>query len=121
MCDLASVYDALQGRDTRDGFQAERSREETRPLLERGLDGLRCAVLGGYFTTWCDTEARDAVARVAKALDVQEELQFPDAGWRAPRRLSPAPRKGVTSTCPRFAASLSVLNPIHANGFWQAR
>ena len=80
VCDLASVYDALQGRDTRDGFQAERSREETRPLLERGLDGLRCAVLGGYFTTWCDTEARDAVARVAKALDVQEELQFPDAG-----------------------------------------
>ncbi len=44
-------YDALQGRDTSDGFQAESSREQTRPLLDRGLDGLRCAVLGGYFTT----------------------------------------------------------------------
>ena len=79
VCDLASVYDALQGRDTSDGFQAESSREQTRPLLDLGLDGLRCAVLGGYFTTWCDADARDAVARVAKALDVQDELQFPDA------------------------------------------
>lgn len=121
VCDLASVYDALQGRDTRDGFQAERSREETRPLLERGLDGLRCAVLGGYFTTWCDTEARDAVARVAKALDVQEELQFPDAGLARSAAFITSASEGVTSTCPRFAASLSVLNPIHANGFWQAR
>ena len=77
--DLASVYDALQGRDTSDGFQAESSREQTRPLLDRGLDGLRCAVLGGYFSTWCDSDMREAVARVAKALDVQETLQFPDA------------------------------------------
>jgi aspartyl-tRNA(Asn)/glutamyl-tRNA(Gln) amidotransferase subunit A len=60
-------------------FSGRSSREQTRPLLERGLDGLRCAVLGGYFTTWCDADARDAVARVAKALDVQDELQFPDA------------------------------------------
>ncbi len=36
-------------------------------------------MLGGYFTTWCDADARDAVARAAKALDVQDELQFPDA------------------------------------------
>lgn len=79
VCDLASVYDALQGRDSSDGFQAERSGEPTRPLLERGLDGLRCAVLGGYFTTWCDNDARDAVARAAKALDVQDELLFPEA------------------------------------------
>lgn len=121
VCDLASVYDALQGRDTRDGFQAERSREETRPLLERGLDGLRCAVLGGYFTTWCDTEARDAVARWRRPSTCRRSCSSPTPGWRAPRRLSPAPRKGVTSTCPRFAASLSVLNPIPANGFWQAR
>jgi hypothetical protein len=32
-------------------------------------------VLGGYFTIWCDAQARDAVARVAKALDVRDELQ----------------------------------------------
>ena len=79
VCDLASVYDALQGRDGSDGFQADHPRELTRPLLDRGLEGLRCAVLGGYFTTWCNSDARDAVARVAKALDVQDELQFPDA------------------------------------------
>jgi aspartyl-tRNA(Asn)/glutamyl-tRNA(Gln) amidotransferase subunit A len=94
VCDLASVYDALQGRDTSDGFQAESSRGTDAPLLDRGLDGLRCAVLGGYFTTWCDADARDAVARVAKALDVQDELQFLTPSWRAPRRLSSAPPKG---------------------------
>ena len=70
-CDLASVYDALQGRDTSDPFQAESSREQTRPLLDRGLDGLRCAVLGGYFSTWCNDDAREAVARTARALDVR--------------------------------------------------
>lgn len=73
------MYDALQGRDTSDGFQADSSREQTRSLLDRGLDGLRCAVLGGYFNTWCDNDAREAVARVAKALEVQDELQFSDA------------------------------------------
>ncbi|HDR2789216.1 TPA: AtzE family amidohydrolase [Enterobacter asburiae] len=77
--DLASVYDALQGRDTSDSFQADSSREQTRPLLDRGLDGLRCAVLGGYFSTWCDADARAAVARVAKALEAHDELLFPDA------------------------------------------
>ncbi|AEN64245.1 amidohydrolase, AtzE family [Enterobacter soli] len=77
--DLASVYDALQGRDSSDSFQADSSREQTRPLLDRGLDGLRCAVLGGYFSTWCDADARAAVARVAKALDAHDELLFPDA------------------------------------------
>lgn len=77
--DLAYVYDALQGRDASDGFQADNPREQSRPLLDRGLDGLRCAVLGGYFSTWCDSDARDAVAQVARALDVRDELLFPEA------------------------------------------
>lgn len=77
--DLAAVYDALQGRDPDDDAQADRAAAPASPLLERGLDGLRCAVLGGYFTTWCDSDARTAVAQVAQALGADRELQFPEA------------------------------------------
>lgn len=77
--DLSAVYDALQGRDPGDGFQADKASERTANLLSRGLEGLRCATLGGYFTTWCDNDARAAVARVAGALEAHEELIFPEA------------------------------------------
>ena len=77
--DLSAVYDALQGRDPGDGFQADKASERTANLLSRGLEGLRCATLGGYFTTWCDNDARAAVARVAGSLAAHEELIFPEA------------------------------------------
>lgn len=77
--DLAAVYDALQGLDPDDDAQADRAVAPASPLLERGLNGLRCAVLGGYFTTWCDSDARAAVAQVAQALGADRELQFSEA------------------------------------------
>ena len=77
--DLSAVYDALQGRDPADGFQADKASDRTMNLLSRGLDGLRCATLGGYFATWCDNDARAAVELVAHALDVQDELLFAQA------------------------------------------
>ncbi len=79
VADLAAVYDALQGRDPADDFQADKASERTGNLLERGLEGLRCARLGGYFTTWCDDDARAAMDRVAHALGADSELQFADA------------------------------------------
>ena len=79
VADLATVYDVLQGRDPADDFQAERPVEQSSPLLARGLDGLRCGVLGGYFSHWCDDDARAAVARVAQDLDAREEYLFPEA------------------------------------------
>lgn len=77
--DLAAVYDALQGRDPQDAFQAQTASEAAQPLLSRGMEGLRCAVLSGYFTTWCDDDARTALSRVAHALDAREEVFFPEA------------------------------------------
>ncbi|TLV20582.1 AtzE family amidohydrolase [Klebsiella indica] len=77
--DLSAVYDALQGRDPADGFQADKASERTANLLTRGMEGLRCATLGGYFSTWCDNDARAAVARVAQALAAHDELNFPEA------------------------------------------
>ena len=77
--DLATVYDVLQGRDVNDGFQAERGVAPATPHLRYGLQGLRCAVLGGYFSRWCDDDARAAVARVARYLEASEEFLFPEA------------------------------------------
>ncbi len=44
VADLAAVYDALQGRDPADDFQADKASERTGNLLERGLEG--CAARG---------------------------------------------------------------------------
>ncbi|MEJ4042751.1 AtzE family amidohydrolase [Erwinia sp. SLM-02] len=77
--DLAEVYDALQGEDPSDPFQAAELPAPTVPLLERGIDGLRIGILGGYFQQWCDEDARAAVAVAARALDAHEEFLLPEA------------------------------------------
>lgn len=77
--DLAIVYDALQGRDPQDSFQAEKAIHPAHRVLEHGLDNLRFGVLGGYFHTWCSEDARAAVAVAAKALNAQDEVLFPEA------------------------------------------
>lgn len=77
VADLAAVYDALQYNDPDDGFQDPRPPEPVSALLSRGIEGLRCAVLGGYFSTWCDDDARAAVKQVAHGLDARDTLEFP--------------------------------------------
>lgn len=78
--DLALVYDMLQGADACDAFQAAQPVAPTLSQLDKGAAGLRSAVLGDYFSTWCSDEARTAVAAVAQALNASEELTLPDAG-----------------------------------------
>ncbi len=77
--DLSLVYDALQGQDSGDAFQAHKPTVDTFSQLSRGQQGLRTAVLGGYFNTWCDDNAKAAVKRVALALEAQEEVEMPQA------------------------------------------
>jgi len=77
--DLSLVYDAMQGRDSSDAFQAEKPVTETFSHLTRGQQGLRTAVLGGYFSTWSDDYAKEAVQVVAKALEAQEEVEMAQA------------------------------------------
>ncbi|ADP11664.1 amidase [Erwinia sp. Ejp617] len=77
--DLAQVYNVLQGRDASDSFQADKAVQPVTPLLDAGLEGLRCGVLGGWFQQWCDDDARAAVASAARALDASEEIVLPQA------------------------------------------
>jgi AtzE family amidohydrolase len=75
--DLAAAYDAMQGPDPRDPASAGRAVEPTLPELERGAEGLRIAVAGGYFAG--TGEAAAAVARVAQALGVTRTVEIPEA------------------------------------------
>src|SRR5262249_40876722 len=77
--DLALAYDAMQGPDPSDPVCADRPREPVTPLLERGVEGLRIAIAGGYFRSGCFPEAQAALARVAAALGVTDEIEVPEA------------------------------------------
>jgi aspartyl-tRNA(Asn)/glutamyl-tRNA(Gln) amidotransferase subunit A len=48
-------------------------------VLARGLDGLRIAVAGGYFQRGAFPEALEALSRVARAADVRQEIDIPEA------------------------------------------
>jgi len=77
--DLALAYDAMQGPDPDDPVCADSPPEPASPRLSRGADGLRIAVAGGYFQKGMSGEARAALARVAKALDAEDEVEIPEA------------------------------------------
>lgn len=75
--DLAHVYDALQGQDSDDKWQSPHPVAPVSATLSQA-PGLRYALLGGWFDAWSNTEAHDAVARVARVLEANERLDLPD-------------------------------------------
>jgi len=76
--DLALAYDAMQGADGHDPACAARAPEPVSGLLARGADGLRIAVLDGYFAENAGAQAREAVACVARALGVTRRIELPE-------------------------------------------
>jgi amidase/aspartyl-tRNA(Asn)/glutamyl-tRNA(Gln) amidotransferase subunit A len=76
--DLALAYDAMQGHDIEDPAQARRPAEPTVPELQRGAQGLRIGVLGGWFRDMAEPSARAAVDRVASALGALQEVHWPE-------------------------------------------
>jgi aspartyl-tRNA(Asn)/glutamyl-tRNA(Gln) amidotransferase subunit A len=77
--DLALAYDTMQGHDPHDPVCVDRAIEPTLHLLERGIDGLRIAMAGGYFHKGLYPEAQTAMAQVAKALAIEEVVEIPRA------------------------------------------
>ncbi|MDX6039402.1 AtzE family amidohydrolase [Scandinavium lactucae] len=75
--DLARVYDALQGHDEDDKWQASREESRVSDTFSQ-TTRLRCAVLGGWFDEWSDGDAHEAVARVARALGATDSLDLPE-------------------------------------------
>src|SRR5271154_4321435 len=75
--DLALTYDAMQGYDPRDPVSAERPAEAVTDRLDRGTDGLRIAVAGGYFKG-LDADPVCAIDRVAVALGANRDIELPE-------------------------------------------
>ena len=77
--DLALAYDVMQGGDPDDPVCVERGIEPASETLERGADGLRIVVAGGYFQKGLFPEAHVALDRVAAALHANDEIEIPQA------------------------------------------
>jgi 1-carboxybiuret hydrolase len=77
--DIALAYDAMQGSDPDDAACTMRPAEPVTPHLSQDISGLRIALAGGHFQTNLFAEAKEAVARVAKALDVTRTVEIPEA------------------------------------------
>jgi 1-carboxybiuret hydrolase len=77
--DLALAYDAMQGHDGDDPVCVDRPVEPVAPGIERGSEGLRIAIAGGYFRAGTFPEAQTALGRVAAALGVADEIELPEA------------------------------------------
>lgn len=77
--DLALAYDVLQGPAEGDHACAGRPVEPVSPTLGAGLEGLRVAVAGGYFSRGGLPEAHDAVERAAQALGTDRVVEVPGA------------------------------------------
>ncbi len=78
--DLALAYDAMQGPDPEDGACRTRPAEPVSGLLAQDTGALRIAIAGGYFQNNVFPEAREAVARVARALGTTRVVEIPEAG-----------------------------------------
>jgi AtzE family amidohydrolase len=77
--DLALSYDAMQGPDADDAACSTRDIEPVSSLLTQDIGDLRIALAGGYFQKNLFPEAREAIARVTKALGVTREVEIPEA------------------------------------------
>ncbi|AFZ31759.1 amidohydrolase, AtzE family [Gloeocapsa sp. PCC 7428] len=77
--DVATVFDLLQGYDDRDPVCTRKSPELCLPQLNQGIENLRIAIAGDYFTKGAEPEAIAAVEQVAQALDITEYITLPEA------------------------------------------
>jgi AtzE family amidohydrolase len=77
--DIAATFDILQGEDLTDPVCTTRQPELTLPQLNQGIAKLRIAVADGYFATSAEPEALDAVAKIARALNVNNTIKLPEA------------------------------------------
>ena len=76
---LALAYDALQSPDPLDPGCHAAQIQPVAPDMPRGVTGLRIGVLGGYFHEHAGPDARDVVARAARALNAAAGLDAASA------------------------------------------
>src|SRR5262245_35338652 len=83
----------------------------TAPLLARGSEQLRIAIARGYFQTGADPRALDAVARVAAALNVDQEIEIPEAARARAAAFVITASEGATLHLDRLRARAGDFDP----------
>ena len=77
--DIATIFDILQGEDTKDPVCTKKPPQLCLPELDRGIEGVKIAVADGYFTEGAELSALAAVETVAKILGVTARVTIPEA------------------------------------------
>lgn len=77
--DISAVFDSLQGPDSTDPICTNRTPEATLPQLNLGIENLKIAVAGNYFSKSGETEVFAAVEKIANALNVKQTINIPEA------------------------------------------
>ncbi|MGI8434851.1 MAG: AtzE family amidohydrolase [Nocardioidaceae bacterium] len=75
VADLAAAYDAVAGFDPADPVSSKHPCQPCTPVLEQDADGLRVALAGGHFEDVADDDAREALARAARSLGVDRQVE----------------------------------------------
>ena len=79
LCGLALAYDALQYCDPLDAGSHALEVQLVTPRMNRGIEGLRVGIVGGYFQDHASRAAREVVALAAATLGATDEVIWPDA------------------------------------------
>ncbi|PPI88419.1 Asp-tRNA(Asn)/Glu-tRNA(Gln) amidotransferase GatCAB subunit A [Candidatus Pantoea edessiphila] len=77
--DLSIVYDHVQGKDIKDLFQVKCSTNLTLIKLNKKRNKLRCGLLKGFFSYWCNEDAHKAMNVAGKELRADDEIIIPEA------------------------------------------
>jgi len=115
--DLALAYDAMQGADADDPAQAPRAAEPTLPLLDRGAEGLRIGILGGWFRRMALPEATAAVDRMAAALGTDRVVEWPEVERARAAAFLITNAEGATLHLPDLKKRAADFEPLSRDRF----
>jgi Asp-tRNA(Asn)/Glu-tRNA(Gln) amidotransferase A subunit family amidase len=115
--DIATTFDILQGADASDPICTTRPPEPCLPQLNQGIEDLRIAIADGYFSKGAEPEVFEAVAKVARALDVTASATIAEPHRQGRQRILLPLLRGQICILPICDRALNILTPQHAIAF----
>lgn len=110
VADLAAAFDAMAGPDPADPACRSEPPAPLSPELDKGVDGLRIATLGGWFAECAEPGALAAVAQVGAALNAgRAEFPLAEAARAAAYLVTMA--EGAALHLPRLRARAADFDP----------
>ncbi|MDJ0690486.1 MAG: AtzE family amidohydrolase [Xenococcaceae cyanobacterium MO_188.B32] len=76
--DIATIFDIVQGEDSKDPVCTQKPAQLCLPELDRGIEGVKIAVADDYFAEGAEPEALAAVETVAELLGVTARVTIPE-------------------------------------------